>query len=129
MTLGEQLRRLRKVQRLTLTNVGTATGLSVSFLSDIELDKAKPSLDNLEKLATFYKVALDDLLKETNLGIQLSEHTYPPGYSEFIEEMRDKIDPVTEELVLRVEHRAKRRAQTKEDWLQLYYSLKAILGR
>lgn len=128
MSLGTELRRLRKGQRLTLTQVSDMTGLSVSFLSDIELGKTKPSLDNLEKLASFYQISINDVLHESNFGGS-ALRAYPPGYKEFLDEMQDKIDPEMEDLLLRLEHRAKRRTETKEDWMQLYYSLKAILGR
>lgn len=124
MELGNELRRLRKHRRLTLAEVGKATRLSVSFLSDMERGRTKPSLDTLEKLATYYQMSVNDILKETGFETTV----YPPGYEEFLEEVGGSVDGQMEDLIFRAENRSKRRANTKEDWLKLYYSLKAILG-
>lgn len=39
------------------------------------------------------------------------------------------MDSDTEDLLLTIEHRSKRRMETKEDWRQLYYTVKSLLGR
>lgn len=128
MKLGSELRRLRKSRRLKLVEVGEATKLSVSFLSDIERGRTKPSLDTLEKLATFYQVSMNDILKETELGGKAAPKSYPPGFEEFLQAIGGELEEEKEDLLLRAENRASRRAETKDDWLQLYYSLKSILG-
>jgi transcriptional regulator with XRE-family HTH domain len=127
MKLGTELRRLRKQRQLTLAEVGEASGLSVSFLSDIERGRTRPSLDTLEKLAYVYQVSINDILKETDLGIGPESTVYPPEYEEFLNKIGGEIDEEIEDILLRVERRAQKRAQTSEDWLQLYYSLKTIL--
>jgi len=124
MELGGELRRLRKHRRMKLVEVGKVTGLSVSFLSDIERGRTKPSLDTLEKLAICYQVSVNGILKESDFG----ENAYPPGYEAFLEEIVGSIDDQMQDLLFRTENRAKRRAESKEDWFKLYYSLKAILG-
>lgn len=128
MKLGAELRHLRKKQRLTLAQVSDKTSLSVSFLSDIERGRTQPSLGTLEKLATVYQVSVNDILKETDFGETPTERTYPPGYEEFLEAVGGEIDEEMEDLLLRAEHRARKRAEKKEDWLELYYSLRRILG-
>lgn len=55
------LRGIRKSKRLTLLNVSEATGVSVSFLSDLERGKTRPSLNTLEKLAAFYGVPVGEM--------------------------------------------------------------------
>lgn len=55
------LRGIRKCKRLTLLNVSEATGVSVSFLSDLERGKIRPSLNTLEKLAAFYGVPVGEM--------------------------------------------------------------------
>ena len=52
--LGLGLRAIRIHNRMTLKNVADRTGLSVSFLSDMERDVTQPSLRTLRKLATCY---------------------------------------------------------------------------
>ncbi len=54
--LGNRLRELRQSRGLTLEQVASETGLSVSFLSMVERDKVSISVDNLERLARYYEV-------------------------------------------------------------------------
>ena len=64
MELGEKLKGIRKnLRNYTLQKVFEETGISVSFLSDMERGKTKPSLETLQKLANFYQVNLSDLLR------------------------------------------------------------------
>jgi transcriptional regulator with XRE-family HTH domain len=125
--LGARLRAIRKQQGDTLADVGAQTGLSVSFLSDIERGRTRPSLDTLEKLATYYQLSINDLLEGVDADTLGSNRGYPPGFEEFLRET--EVEPELVDLLMRVERRAKRSAQTKEDWMRYYYSLKAILGR
>jgi len=124
--LGARLRAIRKQRKFTLADVGRETGLSVSFLSDVERGKTQPSLDTLEKLAAFYGLTINDLLEDVDAETLSSDQGYPPGFEEFLKEI--EIEPDLVDLLLRVERRAKQSAQTKEDWIQYYYSLKTIIG-
>lgn len=54
--LGTRIRELRISRNLTLEQVSAETGLSVSFLSTVERNKASISVENLEKLASYYRV-------------------------------------------------------------------------
>jgi len=54
--IGLRLRELRQSRSLTLEQVASDTGLSVSFLSMLERDKVSISVDNLEKLASYYEI-------------------------------------------------------------------------
>ena len=49
--LGEDLRGLRKAQGLTLEDLASASGKSVSFISKIERGQARPSVTTLQELA------------------------------------------------------------------------------
>lgn len=126
--LGGVLRRLRKNQGLTLTQLSSETGLSVSFLSDIERNKTRPSLDSLEKLANFYGVGVDQLVQQMEKDTRSVDKMLPPGFSDFLNETLD-VDSEMQDLLLQVEHRSKRKPTSKEEWTQLYYSMKMILGR
>lgn len=129
MKLGEELRKQRRLRRVTLSDVSERTGLSVSFLSDIERNRTNPSLETLEKLADYFQLPVNQLLAAAETEQEETEQFYPPGYQEMLEELADRIDPQVKDLLLQAEHRARRRPQTKEDWVQLYYSLKSALGR
>ena len=124
MQLGTKLRILRKRRGYTLANVGNETHLSVSFLSDVERNRTKPSLDTLEKLAGCYQVTVNNLLGDVDFDTDTSS---PPGFEEFLKETHVEEDIA--DLLLKVEQRASERAKTSEDWREYYYSLKKILGR
>ena len=129
MEIGLELRAIRKSQRHTLSKVSEETGLSVSFLSDLERGRTRPSLDTLEKLAVFYQVPLNSILVNAETSSSPVARSYPAGFEDFLESVPGGVDEEFQELLLRVETRSKRRAETQEEWLQLYYSLKSILGR
>lgn len=57
--LPSNLRRCRKANGLTLKAAASWTGLSVSFLSDIERGRTKPSLETLKKLSNAYNTMID----------------------------------------------------------------------
>lgn len=54
MGLGEKIRTVRKEMRLTLRDVAKGTGLSVSFLSKLENNKANASLGTFKQLCNFF---------------------------------------------------------------------------
>lgn len=58
MEICSQLRLMRSVRGLTLAEVADGTGLSVSYMSDLERGRTDPSIKTLEKIAIFYGVSL-----------------------------------------------------------------------
>jgi transcriptional regulator with XRE-family HTH domain len=52
ISLGSEMRQVRKARLLTLKEVAAATGISVSHLSAIERSSTSPSLDVVHKIAT-----------------------------------------------------------------------------
>lgn len=60
MEIGEKLRTLRNEKDYTLKQLAVLTGISISFISDIENGRRIPSLPNLEKLARVLGVSLYD---------------------------------------------------------------------
>ena len=130
MQLGTRLRQLRKQHRLTLVDLGEKTKLSVSFLSEIEREQTNPSLETIEKIARCYGLTVNQLLEGVDLGGGRSNVVYPPGLTGFLEQARNSpdFDESVVELMLKVELRSVRRAETVEDWKRFYYSLKTIIG-
>lgn len=62
--LGAELRRIRKARGVTLRAVEEATGISNAYLSQLETGKiTRPSPKFLYKLAEFYKVPYEELMK------------------------------------------------------------------
>lgn len=129
MELGEKLKGIRKnLRNYTLQKVFEETGISVSFLSDMERGKTKPSLETLQKLANFYQVNLSDLLEDSQDNKMENRDLYPPGLRELMNEDAN-LDPEVVEVMLTMERRAKRKPETKDQWREYYYSLKFMMGR
>ncbi len=61
MTFGEKIKSLRKERNLTLKDVSEKSGLSIVSLSFYETDKKKPSLVNMQKLATGLNCDFEEL--------------------------------------------------------------------
>ena len=59
--LGPRLRLLRRSRRLTLRDVADATGLSESFLSQVERGKADASVASLRRIAQTFGIGIHDL--------------------------------------------------------------------
>ncbi len=123
MELGEKLKRIRKnLKDKTLQEVYEGTNISVSFLSDIERGKTKPSIDTLRKLADYYEVNWSDLLDVNEEEKKIDDtDLYPPGLKVLINDQHD-LDPNVIEVMLAMERRAKRKPETKEDWRDYYFS-------
>ena len=66
--VGRQVRRWRAERGLTLARVAEATGLNVGYLSQIENDKASPSLACLSSLATALEVPIAWFLVDESRG-------------------------------------------------------------
>jgi transcriptional regulator with XRE-family HTH domain len=54
--IPDDLRALRKVHGLKLRELSERTGLSISFLSDIENGRTAPSLKTVERIANAYSI-------------------------------------------------------------------------
>ncbi len=56
--VGEAIRRLRKGQRLSLRALASKCGFSASFMSQVELGQASPSVASLERIASGLEITL-----------------------------------------------------------------------
>ena len=66
--VGAQIRRRRREHQLTLTAVAARTGLNTGYLSQVENDKASPSLETLAALADALDVPIAWFLLDTSVG-------------------------------------------------------------
>ncbi len=66
--VGAQIRRRRRDRQLTLAAVAEMTGLNVGYLSQVENDKASPSLETLAALAAALDVPIAWFLLDTSVG-------------------------------------------------------------
>jgi transcriptional regulator with XRE-family HTH domain len=62
---GEKLHTLRISQEMTLKELAYALGLTAhGYISEIETGKKKPTAELVLKVARYFKVTTDDLLKD-----------------------------------------------------------------
>jgi transcriptional regulator with XRE-family HTH domain len=70
-TISKKLYMFRCNKNVLLREIAKGTGLSVSFLSDIERGRTMPSLETCQKICNFYNIGLDDLFY--NVKVSSSE--------------------------------------------------------
>jgi transcriptional regulator with XRE-family HTH domain len=67
-TVGPRLRALRQQHDMTLADLSSRTGISVSTLSRLESGQRRPTLELLLPLARVYQVPLDELIGTPTAG-------------------------------------------------------------
>ncbi len=65
LSLGADLRALRKLRGMTLTDISEISGRSVGWLSQVERDLSVPGDEDLAEMARIYKVPMSLLNDET----------------------------------------------------------------
>jgi transcriptional regulator with XRE-family HTH domain len=76
--VGAQIRRRRRDRSLTLAQVSEATGLNVGYLSQVENDKASPSLETLAALADALDVPIAWFLLDQSVAPRVVRATERP---------------------------------------------------
>lgn len=62
---GEKLRTLRTAKQMTLKELASALGLTAhGYISEMEAGKKKPTTEFVLKVARYFKVTTDQLLKD-----------------------------------------------------------------
>lgn len=64
MSVGKQIRRIRKAQGLTIKDTSIMANITSSLISQIENDKANPSLATLNAISNALNVSIIELLNE-----------------------------------------------------------------
>lgn len=64
MNIGYYLKQIRAQKKLTLNEVAEKNDITASLLSQIENNKAQPSLSSLESLLKYYQINLSDFFKQ-----------------------------------------------------------------
>jgi transcriptional regulator with XRE-family HTH domain len=130
MRLQERIKEVRTQFDLTLKDLADRTGLSVSYLSDIERGRTNPSLGTLEALAMALDMSVIDLLTGVEFAGERTEASLPLGLSELLEdeEYGGEITPEWIDMLSKIQLRGQR-PQSKREWLELYLHLRRILER
>jgi transcriptional regulator with XRE-family HTH domain len=61
---GEKLRQLRIRQQLTMQTLAAQLGTSSGYISNVENGKVTPNMDFAVRVALFFKVSTDQLLRD-----------------------------------------------------------------
>ncbi|MCC6896906.1 MAG: helix-turn-helix domain-containing protein [Anaerolineae bacterium] len=130
MRLKDKLRELRTGRDLTLKNLAETTGLSVSYLSDIERGRTNPSLKTVEALADALDVSVQTLLTGVEFIEETSHDDLPEGLKELVndEEFNEEINRDWIDLLSKIQMRGKR-PQSKREWMELYLHLRSLLEK
>lgn len=64
INLGQRLKTLRLQKGLTMRELARQAGCSPSFLSQLELNQASPTIANFEKICNALKMSIVDVLRE-----------------------------------------------------------------
>ena len=62
--IGKKIKALRLENRMTLQQLGEQSGLTASYISQIERDQTSPSIASLKKIAAAFKVRIVDFFME-----------------------------------------------------------------
>jgi transcriptional regulator with XRE-family HTH domain len=63
-TLGANIRRVRKRRGLTIEQVGEASGMSISFISQVERNLISPSVNSLQKISRALGIQIGGFFEE-----------------------------------------------------------------
>ncbi|NFM17921.1 helix-turn-helix transcriptional regulator [Clostridium sporogenes] len=81
MNVSNKLRNLRNENNLTLKELSAKSGISVSFISDIENRRRNPSIETLKTLADALSVSVNDFFDDTNEAAK-KDINIPQEYSD-----------------------------------------------
>lgn len=129
MSLAERLKRARKDAGLTLDQLAEASGLSKTYLWELENDRdglKKPSADTLMKLVTPLRVTIADLLNLPSVKVNNRSVEISKSLRDFCNWMKQTGRALTQEEVNDLATMRFRGGQpkTRDDWDDLYRTLK-----
>ncbi len=71
LSIGQKIRRLRKIRGLSIQQLSEETGMGYSYISGLENDKYSISINNLQRLASYFNIDmihfLENNFKQTTL--------------------------------------------------------------
>ncbi|WP_132945355.1 helix-turn-helix transcriptional regulator [Tumebacillus sp. BK434] len=98
-SLGQRLRRLRKERNLSQTDLGNLVGVTISWISTIEQDRAMPSADLLNKIADAFLIPIKELLQDEDKNMELHARI------KLVELLIEKNQPAeAEELIVKLQN-------------------------
>lgn len=65
VSIGDNIRKYRKMKNLTQKELGDLVGISNTYLSDMEIGRTNPSIKTLKRIAKGLEISFVELLKDT----------------------------------------------------------------
>ena len=88
-TMGMILKNLRKEKKFTLKALAEQTGVSISFLSQVERGKSSVTLESLNKIADALNVSPSVFFEDNGIQEELDSRLEPFYYKDLSNGMRD----------------------------------------
>ena len=115
--LGERIRRQREALGYSLSDLARESGVSRSYLYQVESGQSSPTEEKLRSIAGALGASIVDLLDPEESGPEL-----PDGLGDFAQ--RHKLGPEDTRMLARISYRGKQ-PRTAEGWAALYAVIKA----
>jgi transcriptional regulator, XRE family len=74
-----RLKQLREAKNMTQTELSVRSGVSQTYISDLEAGKKQPTIPIVKKLAAALGVSVSELLGEEDLSSEFSAGLCPTG--------------------------------------------------
>ena len=134
MSLANRLQQARKEAGLTLEQLATESGLSKTYLWELEHDEEgvkKPSADTLMKLVTPLRTTIADLLGLPTVQVDCQTVEISNSLRKFSDWMKDTGRELSEDEIRDLATMRFRGGQPKtvDDWDDLYRTLKRTTKR
>lgn len=133
MALADEIRRRRANLGLTLEELAVTSGVSKTYLWELENDSAavkKPSANLLLKIANALKTTIGELLEQPTVRINKQAIPIPESLVGFAERMKKFDEPLSERELCDLAAMRFRGGHptTFEGWRDLYHVLKRTSG-
>lgn len=127
MNVPNTLRKLRKENNLTLKELSEKSGISVSFISDIENFRRNPSIETLEALSKALNVSVSTFF-DNDLNHNESKEKKGKDYSLTIKE-QENIDKEAQKILddMTLSFSKNKDILTEEDYFAIEMALKSSL--
>jgi transcriptional regulator with XRE-family HTH domain len=133
--VGKRIREVRKSRGMTQDQLATATGLSKSFISEVENDSRNASSKNLLNIADALGASLEYLLRGVSPSDKQSEKTVnvPPQLAVAAERLGLTFSEMLDLLQTQRSVVARRGFDTPkelsaENWMDLHKTIKKVFG-
>jgi transcriptional regulator with XRE-family HTH domain len=122
VSLGQEVKRLREAQNLSLSDLARLSGVAKGYLSEIENELApRPSADTLFKLASALGVSAVELRGDPPASASSQQLDIPESLRIFAR--RDHLPASEVRMLAGIKYRG-RSPQTPDDWRYIYESIR-----